>query len=153
MKKLSDEGYSATGCKWYKDGIEEPDTRTINEFSYSLGPKATDLFDFETATYKWMLRTNNYGNLCSSNKSIIGTPSPGSKNSNLLVYPNPLFSGALLMITGAEPNVPLMVYNSLGVCVGNYTAKEEVTTITLHLPSGVYWIKNGDKVTKIVVVK
>jgi hypothetical protein len=153
LKKLSDEGYSVTGCKWYKDGIEEPDTRTVSEFSYSLGPHATDLFDFETATYKWQLQTQNYGTLCSTNKSITGTTSPDSKSNNLLVYPNPVFSGTLLTVTGAENNTPIAVYNSLGVCVRSYMAKEATGTITLNLPSGVYWVKNEDKIVKIVVVK
>jgi uncharacterized repeat protein (TIGR02543 family) len=153
LKKLSDEGYEPTGCKWFKNGMEEPDTRTINEFSYSLGPNATDLFDFETATYKWQIHTNQYEQLCSSNKSIEGTASPANKNGSLLVYPNPLFSGTLLTITGAEPHTSVMVYNALGVCVGTYPATKEVTTLTLNLPAGIYWVKNGEKVSKTVVVK
>jgi len=153
-KKLADDGYEVTGCKWFKDGVEETDTRTVNEFSYSLGPKATDLFDFETATYKWQIHAKNYGNLCSSNKSM-ENPAPGINNStdNLFVYPNPVFSGVVLTITGTENDTPIFVYNTLGICVGNYLAKEEVTTITLELPSGIYWIKNGVKTAKTVIVK
>jgi uncharacterized repeat protein (TIGR02543 family) len=153
MKKLADEGYEPTACKWYKNGMEEPDTRTINEFSYSLGTKSTDLFDFETAIYKWQIHTKAYGDLCSSNKSIEGADAPDDKSGSLLVYPNPLFSGTLLTITGAETHTSIMVYNALGVCVGTYPATEEVITLTLNFPAGVYWVKNGGRVSKTVVVK
>jgi len=154
-KKLADDGYEVTGCKWFKDGIEETDTRTINEFSYSLGPKATDLFDFETATYKWQIRTKNDGALCSSNKVMDNSESGDNKSSanHLTVYPNPVVAGTLLTVTGAENNTPISVYNALGVCVGNYLAKEDITTITLNFPSGVYWIRNENKIVKIVVTK
>ena len=154
MKKLADEGYNVIGCKWFKDGMEETDTRTINQFSYSLGPNATDLFDFETAIYKWQIQTSNYGNLCSSNKIIDGSSSSDKSNSNnLVVYPNPVFSGTLLTLLGAEINTPVMVYNALGTCVKSFIAKEDITTITLELSSGVYWIRNESKITKVVVVK
>jgi len=155
-KKLADDGYEVTGCKWFKDGLEETDTRTVNEFSYSLGPKATDLFDFETAIYKWQIHAKNYGALCSSNKVMDNSESGDNKKSsanNLVVYPNPVFSGGLLTITGTENDTPITVYNALGFCMGNYLSKEDITTITLNFPSGVYWIRNGNKITKAVIIK
>ena len=69
LKKLWQDGYDVIGCKWYKNGIEELNTRTIDEFSYSAGPNFGDMLEYETC-YSFRLITSNRGELCSTVKFI-----------------------------------------------------------------------------------
>ena len=151
LKMLAEEGYEVIGCKWFKNGIEEKDTHTISEYSYSAGPNASDLLEPE-ATYMFQLITKNYGILCSSNKTITNVP-PAANSKNLFIYPNPVLSGSPLTIKGVIKDDAIRVYNQYGACVGSATADSNITTLTLNLPAGVYWIRINDKNVKAVIVQ
>jgi len=152
LKKLEEEGYEVTGCKWFKNGIEESDTRTINEFSYSAGDNDTDLLEPEPAFYMFQLITKNFGALCSSTKTIIyHTSDGGNKSSDILAYPNPLPSGSRLTIEGVIKGSVIYVYNQTGAQVYSAVATDRVFTLTLPVAGGIYLIRNGSKTIKIVV--
>jgi len=149
LRKLREEGYEFTGCLWYKNGIEEKDTRTINVFSYSAGPYEIDLLELSPTYYKFELITNNFGNLCSTNKIIDGY----TFRSGLLAYPNPVLSGSQLVIEGFVPNHPIYLYNQYGACVGSSISNENTVTLILNYPPGIYLIRSDNKTTKILILK
>jgi hypothetical protein len=165
LRKLAEDGYEVIGCKWFKNGVEEKNTRTVSEYSYSAGPKATDLLEQEPTYYMFQLITKNYGTLSSSIKYIISydfspaaTPNSASvpvieSRSDLKVYPNPLPSGGLLTIESVAKDSPIAVYNQAGVCVYSVIATDSVVTFILPIPAGVYFLRIGDKVIRIVVGK
>jgi hypothetical protein len=156
LKKLSEDGYDVSNCKWFKNGMEEKETRTINEFSYSAG--ANELLELAPTYYMFQLITSNYGNLCSSKKIItskdksLSCPGTGSTD-NLFVYPNPVLCGGSLTIEGVIKDSPIYVYNHLGACVFNTFATDEITTLTFNLPQGIYLIRANEKVVKIMIMK
>ena len=149
LRKLREEGYEYTGCLWYKNGIIEPDTRTINEFSYSAGPYETDLLELAPTYYMFELITKNFGNLCSTKKTIDSYVF----NTNLLAYPNPILSGGQLNVEGFTPNIPVYIYNSYGASVGSFITAENSITLTLNYPPGIYLMRSNNKTTKILIVK
>ena len=156
LKKLSEDGYEVSNCKWFKNGIEEKDTHTINEFSYSAG--VNELLELTPTYYMFQLITSNYGNLCSSKKMITSKdkslPCLGTGGTdNLFVYPNPVLSGGSLTIEGVIKDSPIYVYNHLGVCVFNTFATDEIITLTLNLPQGIYLIRANEKNVKIMIMK
>jgi hypothetical protein len=152
LKMLAEKGYEVTGCKWFKDGIEVKDTRTISEYTYSAGPNASDLL--EAATYMFQLTTKNHGVLCSSDKTITNVPhNANPDNKSLFVYPNPMRSGAPLTIEGVIKEDVIYLYNQYGACVGSAVAGDKITTLTLHLPAGIYWIRGNGKSVKVVIVQ
>jgi hypothetical protein len=149
LKKLREDGYEYTHCLWYKNGIEEKDTRTINEFSYSAGPYEGDLLELSPTYYKFELITKNLGNLCSSKKMIDSY----IFKAGLLAYPNPVLAGSMLTVTGFTPNNPIYIYNQYGACVGSSIATENNTTLTLNYPPGIYLVRSNNKTTKILIMK
>jgi len=149
LRKLREDGYEYTGCLWYKNGIEEPDTRTINEFSYSAGPYEGDLLEFAPTYYMFELITKNFGNLCSTKKRIDSC----TFHKGLMAYPNPVWAGNQLTLAGFTPNMPIYIYNQYGTCVGSTVSAENTTTLTLNYPPGIYLIRSNNKTTKIVIVK
>ena len=152
LKKLEEDGYEVTGCKWFKNGIEEIDTRTIDEYSYSAGYNETDLLQQIPASYMFQLNTKNFGILCSGIKTIdYKTSVSESKVFDILAYPNPLPSGSRLTIEGVTKGSVVFVYNQAGACVYSAVATDNVLTLTLPVTSGVYLICNGDKTIKVVV--
>jgi len=52
LKKLEEDGFDIAGCKWFKNGIEQKNTHTINEFSYSEGADKTKTGVFGNTTPK-----------------------------------------------------------------------------------------------------
>jgi len=154
--RLLEEEYEVTGCKWFKNGIEVNDTHTINEFSYSAG--INELLELASTYYIFQLTTNNHGNLCSSKKIITSRDKSlrcsvaGSKD-HLLVYPNPVLSGSSLTIEGAIKDCPIYVYNHLGACVHNIVATDNIITLTLNLPQGIYLIRANEKIVKIMIMR
>ena len=155
LKKLEEDGYRVTDCIWYKNGKEEADTRTINQFSYSAGPKISDILEQAPTYYSFKLFTET-DTICSSQKTIIFDWLPGVNNeseedNNLIVYPNPVKSGAPFTLETVVEGTQVNVYNIQGVCVFSTIADGNSMTLTLDLPTGVYLIQTGDKRTKVVV--
>jgi hypothetical protein len=148
LRKLREDGYEVTGCKWFKNGIELTKTNTINEFSYSAGPNQSDLLELTPTYYHFELITNNFGTLCSSKKILAGY-----HVDKLIVYPNPVAAGTPLTIIGTNKDAPINVYNLYGAYVGSAMGEESIVKIILDLPNGIYFIRSNNKVAKIVVIK
>ena len=151
LNKLDEDGYDITGCRWFKNGVEERDTRTINEFSYSAGPNTNDRLEPAPTYYMFQIITRNLGALCSSNKYINFVPSYASTSSGLTVYPNPVPSGSQVFIEGADKGSIIYIYNMSGVRVNSAVATDETVMLTVPDAGGVYLIRNGDESIKIVV--
>ena len=149
LKKLEEDGYNVTGCRWFKNDIEEMNTRTINEFSYSAGYEATD--KLETGDYMFMLITADKGALCSTVKSITNGVSTNSSVIDLHAYPNPLPTGSEINLEGVIEGSIIRVYTVSGVFVKSIVASDSTATLNLSLPSGVYIVHNGDKSIRIVI--
>jgi len=156
-KKLAEEDYQVTGCKWFKNGTEERDTRTIDEFSYSAGPNITDLLEPAPTYYMFRLTTKNFGDLCSSNKTLTGYRfdfnTGNQDDGNFIVYPNPVVSGSSFTIEGIYEGVLIQIYNLYGFCIKSSIADDISITFTLDLPPGVYVLHVDNKQLKIVVVR
>ena len=140
LSLLEDNGYDVTGCKWYQGDAEliAPDWR-----SYSAGPKSTDRLD--AGVYRFALTTNSHGTLFSTEKIIEAVVK------SLLVYPNPVQSGAMLVVEGVVEGSPIEVYNQSGLLVRHVIATGSPVTLTLNLPAGVYIVRTGTGDVKIVV--
>ena len=153
LRKLAEEGYEVTDCKWFKNGIEEIDTRTIDQFSYSAGPDIFDLLELAPTYYMFRLTTRNHGYLCSTHKLLTGYDGFGKTNTgNLFVYPNPVMSGSPLTIEGVIENGTVEVYNQYGVFISSAIATGNTITFSLHLPAGIYFIRANSKEIKIVII-
>jgi hypothetical protein len=152
LKKLEEEGYIVIGCKWYKDGIEQPFTRTIDQFSYSAGPKATDLLEFGIP-YSFRLITRNRGEICSTLKIINNNIIYYSSGDKMWAYPNPVMSGVPFTVEGVAKDDEVRVYNQYGICVHNAIANGETITLTLHVQAGVYVVRANEKQVKVVIVR
>jgi len=150
LRKLREDGYEVTGCKWFKNGIEERDTRTINEFSYSAGFYERDLLELAPTVYMFRLETANFGPLCSSPKTI---EQYMFAHKTLVAYPNPVQSGGRIIIEGFSKGSPLFIYNQYGACVGQTTAAEHSTSLTLEYPPGIYLIRCHNKGVKVIIMK
>ena len=151
LKKLAEDGYDVIGCLWFKNGIEEKETNTIDQFSYSAGPNKTDLLEFAPTYYMYQLITTNFGNLFSS-KKIIQNYNLTSKN-NISIFPNPIKSGDILTIKGVEKGSFINIYNQYGIHVIKIEAKENTVTFAMDVPAGIYFIHNYNKEVKIVIIK
>lgn len=69
----------------------------------------------------------------------------------LLVYPNPTYSLITLMISPSPNQTSVEIFNSIGERVYTVKSKEEKLTIDLSaLTDGIYFIKAGDKIQKII---
>lgn len=156
LRKLADDGYIVTDCKWFRDGKEVKNTHTLNQFSFAEGSNKR-LFKDPTY-YMYQLTTSNYGELPSSKKIIIHSEkAPGCPETEdleeLLVYPNPVLSGSLFTIEGLDAGNQIQVYNPIGTCVYSTIATDYVMTLSFHFPPGIYLIRTGDKMAKVVVIK
>jgi len=154
LKKLAFEGYQITGCKWLKNNKQEHKTNTIDEFSYSAGPKNTDLLETDPSFYHFHLTTKN-GSILYSTKKIIPYRMPPSEpgNNKLLVYPNPAESGMAFTVENVTQGTLLQVYNQFGVCVKELTTNNNIVTLTLNLPAGIYLIRNENKEAKVIIAR
>jgi hypothetical protein len=153
LKKLEEDGYDVIGCKWYKNDAEQKYTRTIDEFSYSAGPKATDLLEPAPTYYSFRLITRNRGELCSTLKFInnnIAFPTPENK---MWAHPNPVLSGVPFTVEGVAKNDQVRVYNQYGICISNAIATGETITLTLNVQAGVYVVRANEKQVKVVIVR
>ena len=159
LKKLAEDGYEVTGCLWFKNGIEETDTQTINEFSYSAGPNKTDLLELSPTYYMFILITENHGNLCSSKKVLnsndlknVEYDMDSEDDDNLIIYPNPVKSGESFTIEGINKGVLISIFNQTSINIHNTVATGNSMPFTINLPAGIYFIRADDKVIKLVVV-
>ena len=156
LKKLADDGFEVTHCKWFKNGKEMPKTHTINAFSFSEGPDK----ELETAPnyYSFRLVTSNFGELPSTEKIIIhpdkAPKCPEIESYNpLTVYPNPIIKGGLLTLEGLMPQKTVYVYNHIGETVLSFTATESSMKLTFDFPQGIYLVRNDGKIVKVVIVQ
>ena len=149
---LEAEGYNVTGCEWYKNGDKEPDTRTINDFSYSAGPAIIDLLELAPTWYMFRLITGNYGEICSTHKTLTGYNAPSSAKTDLIIYPNPVISGNSFTVEGVTEGWTVFVYNQYGICISSVVAAKNPVTITLdNVQPGSYLIRANGKMGKVVV--
>jgi hypothetical protein len=148
LLRLREEGYEVTGCRWFKNGIELPETNTIDEFSYSAGPNATNLLELSPTYYTFELQTANFGPLCSTKKTLTGY-----NLNKLVVYPNPVAVSTSFTVLGSKKDSPINVYNLYGACVGSVMGTEGITKLSLNLPAGIYFIRSHNKEAKIIVLK
>jgi hypothetical protein len=129
-------------------------TNTIDEYSYSAGPRASDLLEKAPTYYMFQVNTPVHGLLYSTKKIITDYDfyhAPQRPN-GLIVYPNPAVTGAPFTIEGAKAGATIFVYNQFGVCVGSTVAQEEATTLSVNLPTGIYLIRAENREAKIVIV-
>jgi len=155
LNLLESKGYYVTECKWLKNSKVETVTHSYDQFSYSAGPKASDLLEPAPTYYMFRLLLENGATLYSTRKlippySIFATP---EDNNTLLIYPNPALQGAYFVIEGVTEGNPVYVYNHFGVCVSNTIATGETISIALHVPAGIYLIRSDNKTGKVVIVK
>ncbi|MCL2042171.1 MAG: T9SS type A sorting domain-containing protein [Bacteroidales bacterium] len=152
LRRLKEEGYRIIGCEWYKNGDLEPDTRTIDEFSYSAGPKKTNLLEPAPTWYMFKLLTTSHGPLCSTHKTVEYHPLYATPDGDLTVYPNPALSGNAFTVEGVAEGSTILVYNQYGICVSSIVATENPVTLTLNnLQPGMYLIRASGKQMKVVV--
>jgi hypothetical protein len=154
LNLLTEEGYDVADCKWLKNGKIETETHSYDVFSYSAGPKITDLLEPDPTFYMFRLTLDNGKFLYSTRKviqpyEIFGAPA----QTGLIIYPNPAYSGAYFTIEGAVEGAPLYVYNQFGVCIQTVIATGEKTTLSLNLPAGVYLVRSEEKTGKVVIMK
>ena len=154
LNKLAAEEYEVTGCKWFKNGKLLTNTNTIDEYSYSAGPKATDLLELAPTFYTFEVLLKNGSVMFSTKKMLTNyAVNHAPPKVNLLIYPNPAFAGNTFTVENVTPNTPVYVYNQMGICIEITMATANKTTISLNQPAGVYLIKNQNKEGKITIVK
>jgi M6 family metalloprotease-like protein len=153
-KKLTSEGYEITGCRWFKNAKQEMFTNTIDEYSYSAGPKLKDRLELDPTFYYFQLVTRKGLILYSTKKVLFEYQNePAPANNNLFVYPNPATYGSTFTVENAIKGTLIQVYNQYGVCVKTLTTTETTVTLSLNLPAGIYLIKNENKETKIIIIR
>jgi len=156
LRKLEEDGYEITGCRWFKNGIEETDTHTIDAYSYSAGPNNGDLLESTPTWYMFQITTKNFGDLCSSRFEFpprSTAPVGIAVKQQLIAYPNPVSSGSPFTLEGVTEGSQIRVYNSSGILVKSAVATGSATTLTLALPSGMYVIRVDNKGIKIIVTQ
>jgi hypothetical protein len=155
LRRLEHEGYEILDCKWYKNGMEEPVTRTVDQFSYSAGPNKTDLLEPAPTWYMFKLTTRKYGILCSTHKTLnpneLYEEKTNCDQSALTVYPNPVLSGSPFTIDGVTANTEIHIFNQLGVNIKTAIATGNSISLTLNVPGGTYLIRTEEKWIKLVV--
>jgi len=81
------------------------------------------------------------------------TPSPAPPKEQLFVYPNPAISGSAFTVENLTKDTYIEVFNQYGICLSRTFAPDEITTLSLDLPSGVYFIRNDFKEAKVVIIR
>jgi hypothetical protein len=154
LNLLEHEGYVIAECKWLKNNKIETLTHSYDQFSYSAGPKSTDLLEPNPTFYMFRLTLENGVLLYSTRKVIPPYQIYGaSAEHNLLIYPNPSFSGATFTVENLNEGSMIYVYNQFGVCVSQSVAQSEKATLSLNLPAGIYLIRSDEKTGKVVILK
>ncbi|MCL2291357.1 MAG: T9SS type A sorting domain-containing protein [Bacteroidetes bacterium] len=139
LKKLEDEGYEVTACKWYKN-----DEMIGESFTYSVGNKIADQLEVG-AVYTFELYTSSHGMLYSTDKVI------EKQKSILRAYPNPIPQGSKLTIEGTVQGSLVEVYNLIGACVSRAIATGGVTELTLSIPAGIYIVRSNNEQVKLII--
>ena len=135
--------YAVSNYKWYKTGSSSVlGTDSIFSVSYP-----------DTGKYKVRIRNTNAAGACVVNKFITIYGPSGARmdemtyNDDLMVYPNP--ANGLLHISGHEGKVDILDMH--GRYLYSQSNIEPVFTMDIsHLSSGLYLIKSGDKVMKLM---
>jgi hypothetical protein len=154
LRRLDSLGLEVADCRWYKNGIEEMETQTINQFSYSAGPYATHLLEEKPTWYMFEVITKKHGSYCSIRKIIDYCPNKsGAPPKNLVIFPNPTSGNNSFTVENVIDGEPVQIFNQFGICIKNNMAAGEVISMTLDVPSGVYMIRCGDRFGKIVVIR
>jgi hypothetical protein len=139
LRKLAEDGYHVTACKWFKNNQE------IGEgFSYSAGQTIDDKLE-TGAVYYFEITTSNGDELSSTDKTF------NALKSGLKAYPNPVSQGYKLTVEGTMPGAVVEIYNYMGKCVGKTIATDYITELTLALPPSIYIIRSGSEGVKVVV--
>ena len=139
LKKLAEEGYKITACKWYKEGIK------IGEgFSYSAGNNTTDLLETDVI-YTFELSTSSHGTLFSSHKVL------HKSLSSLRAYPNPASQGNKLTIEGIVQGNLVEVYDINGACLYQATAAGNTMELSLNVQAGVYIVRSNNEEIKVII--
>jgi len=146
LRKLKEEGYAVTGCEWYKNG-EEVETRTIDEFSYSAGPKITDLLETAPTWYMFKLFTSSHGPLCSTHKTFDYNPVYNSEDGDVIIYPNPASGELNIECKDVVEDISTMtnieIFDVMGKNVSHLTShiSHPISINISHLPAGIYFIR------------
>jgi hypothetical protein len=139
LKKLREEGYQISACKWFKN------SEFIGEgFTYSAGSQATDQLE-AGAVYYFQLITSSHNEIYSTNKVL------GKQKSSLKAYPNPIPQGNKLIIEGTMEGSLVEVFNYMGMCVSRTTATDFSTELRLSVPPGVYIVRTNNEAVKVIV--
>jgi hypothetical protein len=97
--------------------------------------------------------------VCSTQKIIInydkipGCSQAGAPENPVLVYPNPVSYGSELTLEGLVAATPVYLYNHLGICVFSTITTDNVMTLSINFPQGIYLVRNENKIVKVLVVK
>jgi hypothetical protein len=154
LNRLEQEGYKIAGCKWFKNETELLVTNTIDQFSYSAGPKPTDRLDLAPTFYTFKLITKSGDTLYSTRKALNNYNFHfAPPKSPLLVYPNPAWAGTVFTVEGLTQDTPIEVYNQYGMLLHRTTATDAKQNLSLNLPSGIYFIRNNNKEGKITIIR
>jgi hypothetical protein len=156
LNRFKQDGYDVIGCRWFKNGIEEIDTRTINEFSYSAGPVRSDWLELAPTFYSFIVMTKSCGALFSTKKMITSynaIPNELQNVGEIIAYPNPVLSGRSLTLEGIAKGSQINIYNRSGVLVKTTIATDHTTELTLRLPVGIYVIEADHKTIQIIVTE
>jgi hypothetical protein len=145
-KKLEEDGFKVTACQWFKDGMLLPQGET---FTWSKGPLESD--KLESAEYSFILSTDSHGPV----KSDTYYYAPVASNAAVIkAYPNPVVSGQKLTVESDETQEGYIeVYNAVGKLVQQVKPAGNMTTTTLNLPVGVYFIRANHQTIKLIIKK
>ena len=141
LRKLAEEGYTVTDCKWYKNSDLIGDG-----FTYSAGSQISDKLEADV-TYYFQLFTSSHGEVFSTNKIIIDN----QNSKKLYVYPNPVPQGNSLTVEGVESGNLVEVYNYMGACISRTVATGNVVELMLAAPAGVYVVRANGEAVKVVI--
>jgi hypothetical protein len=154
LNLLTEEGYDVSDCKWFKNGKIETETHSYDAFSYSAGPKITDLLEPDPTFYMFRITLDDGAVLYSTKKVIPPYQTNyAPSETGLIIYPNPAYSGNYFTVEGTVKGAPLFVYNQFGMCIYTSIATGEKTLLALDLPAGVYLVRSEEKTGKVVIVK
>jgi hypothetical protein len=141
LAKLESEGYTVTGCKWYKN-----DEEIGTGFTYTADPANPNKLEIG-ARYSYVLIISALFEIHSTDKVITGF----SAYTSLLAYPNPVQSGSAITIEGVTEGSAIEVYSQTGMRVSHTIVTGTPATLTLQVPAGIYIIRTAIGEVKIVV--
>ena len=160
LVKLAEDGYEVSDCLWFKNGIEENDTHTINKFSYSAGANKENLLELAPTYYTFKIITKNNDIFCSEKKIIISYDlnnktyeTEDGEDAILTICPNPVKLNEPFTVEGFNENSLISIYNQTGAKVTSAITQENSITFNLFLNAGIYFIHCDNKVAVVVVIK